>query len=194
MDDIRTTLSVKIAKKIIGNTSNAKTFLLKTQKVKNFDLPIKIIKSGKNKGKEDIELKADEVWAKVSKNWDFEIDRKVLREIFKTTDKYKLGKKSYEIMNTLFNEWDKLKFGEIKWAFSQGEFDDFVQSVNSKKVSRTEKDKKVKFEAVKYRRIKEINTVRNDFIETLIFENNENVLPTLNHTTLHRFFYQWSFV
>jgi hypothetical protein len=34
---------------------------------------------------------------------------------------------------------------------------------------------------VKYRRIKEINTVRNDFIETLIFEKNENILPTLNH-------------
>jgi len=28
---------------------------------------------------------------------------------------------------------------------------------------------------------KEINTVRNDFIETLIFEKNNNILPTLNH-------------
>jgi len=29
--------------------------------------------------------------------------------------------------------------------------------------------------------LKEINTVRNDYIETLIFEKNENILPTLNH-------------
>ena len=43
------------------------------------------------------------------------------------------------------------------------------------------KDDKVKVAAVKYRRIKEINTVRNDFIETLIFEKNNNILPTLNH-------------
>ena len=43
-----------------------------------------------------------------------------------------------------------------------------------------DKDEKVKIAAVKYRRIKEINTVRNDFIETLIFEKNENILPTLN--------------
>ncbi len=43
------------------------------------------------------------------------------------------------------------------------------------------KDEKVKLAAVKYRRIKEINTFRNDFIETLIFEKNDNILPTLNH-------------
>lgn len=33
-----------------------------------------------------------------------------------------------------------------------------------------------------------VNTVRNDFIETLIFEKNENILPTLNHRRSVDFF------
>lgn len=56
-----------------------------------------------------------------------------------------------------------------------------MQRINSEKENGFVKDEKVKVAAVKYRRIKEINTVRNDFIETLIFEKNDNILPTLNH-------------
>lgn len=84
-------------------------------------------------------------------------------------------------MNILLDEWGKLNLGTISWPFSQGDFDGFVQRVNAEQNSGEEKDEKVKHAAVKYRRIKEINTVRNDFIETLIFEKNKNILPTLNH-------------
>lgn len=56
-----------------------------------------------------------------------------------------------------------------------------LQRINSEKSDGFVKDEKVKIAAVKYRRIKEINTVRNDFIETLIFEKNQNILPTLSH-------------
>jgi hypothetical protein len=34
---------------------------------------------------------------------------------------------------------------------------------------------------VKFRRLKEINTLRNDFLETLIFDKNQNIIPTLQH-------------
>ena len=74
-----------------------------------------------------------------------------------------------------------LAAGKIYWPFSQGDFDGFVQRINSEKINGIEKDDKVKKAAVKYRRIKEINTVRNDFIETLIFEKNDSILPTLTH-------------
>jgi len=84
-------------------------------------------------------------------------------------------------MDVLIKEWQSLKLGDITWPFSQGAFDEFVQRVNSEKENGFVKDEKVKVAAVKYRRIKEINTVRNDFIETLIFEKNGNILPTLNH-------------
>jgi hypothetical protein len=114
-------------------------------------------------------------------SWDYEISKKVIRDIFKETDKYKNGKEADNAMKLLIKEWESLKLGEIAWPFSQGAFDDFVQRINSEKESGFIKDEKVKAAAVKYRRIKEINTVRNDFIETLIFEKNENILPTLNH-------------
>ena len=156
--DITTNLSPEVAKKILGNTGKAIAFLSELQKVKQFDLPVKIIKSGINKGKSVPNLKTDEVWLKITEHWDFEAGQKIIRKLFKTTEKYKLGKKAYAIMNRLFEEWNKLKFGEIKWSVSQGEFDRFVQTVNAKNLSRTDKDKSVKREAVKYRRIKEINT------------------------------------
>lgn len=186
--DIKTSISEDVAKKILGNTKNASAFLLELQKVKQFDLAIKITKSGNNKGKEILNLKADEIWLKITENWEFEAGQKIVRKLFKTTDKYKSGKKSYTTMSILFEEWNRLNLGEIKWSVSQGEFDGFVQTVNAKRLSRINKDKDVKLAAVKYRRIKEINTVRHDFIENLIFEKNENILPTLSHRRLVDFF------
>ena len=92
-----------------------------------------------------------------------------------------MEKEANNVMDLLIKEWESLKLGNIEWPFSQGDFDGFVQRINSENNSGLVKDEKVKVAAVKYRRIKEINTVRNDFIETLIFEKNENILPTLNH-------------
>lgn len=186
--DIKEGISEEIANKIFGKVDNSKNFLLELQKIKKFDLEVRKFKSGKKKGKTTLDLKKDEVLSKVIEHWDYKEGRKIIREIFKKTEKYKLGKKSYKLMKQLIKEWERLRFGELKWSFSQGAFDRFVQGVNSKKISRTKKDKKVKLEATKYRRIKEINTVRNDFIETLIFENNENVIPTLKHSRSIDFF------
>jgi hypothetical protein len=39
----------------------------------------------------------------------------------------------------------------------------------------------VKVAAVKYRRLKELNTARNDYLETLLFEKNTDIVPTLRH-------------
>jgi hypothetical protein len=84
-------------------------------------------------------------------------------------------------MNLLIKEWENLNLGNVAWPFSQGDFDGFVQRINAETIDGYAKDEKVKDAAVKYRRIKEINTVRNDFIETLIFEKNETITPTLDH-------------
>ena len=186
--DITTNLPTEVAKKILGNRENAITFLFELQKVKGLDLPIKIRKSGINKGKEILSLGTQEIWLKIAEHWDYEIGKQIIRTLFRTTNKYKSGVKAYKTMNVLFEEWNRLNFGEIKWSVSQGEFDRFVQGVNAKKSSRTSKDKEVKLAAVKYRRIKEINTVRHDFIENLIFEKNENIIPTLSHRKLVDFF------
>ncbi len=179
--NLKNNFSTDTAKKIFGNKKNAEVFLLELQKAKNFDLPYREITRGKNIGKKVLKLDTNQLWAKIVEFWDFNNGEKIIRELFTQTEKYKSGKDSYKIMNILINEWKKLKFDKIAWPFSQGDFDGFVQRVNAEKVSGIEKDEKVKYAAVKYRRIKEINTVRNDFIETLIFEKNKNILPTLNH-------------
>lgn len=186
--DITKNFSTDVAKKILGNQAQAFNFLLEMQKEKGFDLPTKIITRGINKGKSIISLESKEIWSKIVENWDFELGEKIIRELFRTTDKYRSGKESFATMNLLLDEWKKINLGEVAWAFSQGDFDGFVQRLNAEKISGYEKDEKVKFAAVKYRRLKEINTVRNDFIETLIFEKNENILPTLNHRRSVDFF------
>jgi len=144
-------------------------------------LKTKKITRGKNKGKEVLDYSTNELWEKIVKEWDYNEAIKIIRKFFERTDKYKNGKDADNAMKILIDEWKNLNLGKIEWPFSQGAFDEFVQRINSENSNGTEKDKKVKIAAVKYRRIKEINTVRNDFIETLIFEKNDNILPTLNH-------------
>ena len=186
--DIKTNFSTDIAKKILGNKEQATAFLLEMQKEKKFDLPFRSIIKGKNVGDRILDLETNEVWSKIVEHWDFKAGEKIIRKLFTATDKYKSGKDSHATMNVLLEEWRKIELGDVAWAFSQGDFDGFVQRLNAENISGYEKDEKVKLAAVKYRRLKEINTVRNDFIETLIFEKNENILPTLNHRRSVDFF------
>ncbi|MDD3901961.1 MAG: hypothetical protein PHX22_12125 [Dysgonamonadaceae bacterium] len=182
MEYIKSKLSDDLARKIIGSQEKAIEYLLQLNNVKPIaSLKFKTISRGKNAGKKVLVLETKELWKAVVDSWDYEESKKIIRYIFKATEKYKSGKEADSAMDVLIKEWQSLKLGSIAWPFSQGAFDEFVQRVNSEKENGFVKDEKVKVAAVKYRRIKEINTVRNDFIETLIFEKNNNILPTLNH-------------
>ena len=175
---IKNSIELSTIKRIIGNIENAKKYLMKTVPD---NLPYKVVSKGKNQGNKVINLADKEIWEAVIKNWDYDKSLLTIRELFTQTNKYKLGKEAIDSLKILYNEWDELNFGKIDWPFSQGKFDEFVQRINSQNNDRIEKDNKVKEAAVRYRRIKEINTLRNDFLETLIFEKNEKILPTLNH-------------
>ncbi len=182
MEYIKSKLSDDLAKKILGSKENALAYLLHLNKEKSVNgLNFKTLNRGKNKGLSMPDISSISIWKIVVDNWDYELSKKVIRDLFKETEKYKNGKDANAVMDLLIKEWETLKIGKIEWPFSQGDFDGFVQRINSEKSSGLVKDEKVKVAAVKYRRIKEINTVRNDFIETLIFEKNQNILPTLNH-------------
>lgn len=182
MEYIKSKLSDDLAKKIIGSQEKATDYLLSLNNINPIpSLKLKVISRGQNAGKKVLNLATKEIWKTVVDSWDYEESKKIIRDIFKKTDKYKSGKEANNAMDVLIKEWQSLKLGNIAWPFSQGAFDEFVQRVNSEKETGLVKDEKVKIAAVKYRRIKEINTVRNDFIETLIFEKNSNILPTLNH-------------
>ena len=102
--------------------------------------------------------------------------------MFKKTEKYKIGKFSAEAIKEMMKQWDSLCLGKLEWPFHPMAFDQHIQDINTNKsLTELEKDEKVKNEIVKFRRIKKINTARNDFIEYLIVEYNDNVTPTLKH-------------
>jgi hypothetical protein len=149
--DIRSQIDEDTAKKILGNRSRAIEYLrwlrpeLKTTQTAAFTA--------------------------VVDTWDYETSKNIIREMFRKSDKYRRGQAAYSAMTEYIKEWNELALGSLSWPFSQGDFDGFVQRVNSSKTTSGEdKDEETKKAAIKYRRIKEINTVRNDFIETLIFE------------------------
>lgn len=182
MQSIKTTISADIARKIFGNKDTASKYLSRLrqhQEVVGVDF--RTLRRGKRKGQTIPVLNSQNIWEIVSQNWDYETSKNIIRELFKETEKYKNGMKADRDMDRLIKEWGELQLGEIKWPFSQGKFDNFVQRINSENGSGIDKDRKVKKASVQFRRIKEINTVRNDFIETLIFEKNENIIPTLRH-------------
>ncbi|MCY3853807.1 MAG: hypothetical protein OXF77_00840 [Thaumarchaeota archaeon] len=163
--DIKQSITTNEVKKIFGNMKNAKTFLQKANLFSN--LPKK--------------AKAEMLYQTIALNWDYNNALKIIREMFKKTDKYNSGKNAYDRFKLLETEWRNLGLGEIKWPFSAGQFDNYIQQVNKQNNSGLSKDKEVKKNAVRFRRIKEINTCRNDFLEYLIFERHQNLIPTLTH-------------
>ncbi len=182
MGNITLKLEIKTAQKIFGNVKFAEDYLLRLKQKKQINnLKYKTISRGKNKGLTSLNMSSNELWKCVVDSWDYEESKTIIREMFTQSPKYQIGTNATQVIRILNDEWVNLGFGKLLWPFSQGGFDEYVQQVNTQEKERCDKDEDVKKAAVKYRRIKEINTVRNDFIETLIFQQNENIIPTLKH-------------
>ncbi|STQ83809.1 hypothetical protein [Helicobacter fennelliae] len=163
--DIKNRIDFTLVKKIFGNATNGLEFLEKIGQSN-------ILKT----------KKSQEIFNKIVQIWDYQKATPIIRDIFMRSEKYKRGLDGQNTIKILLDEWQNLGFGNLEWPFSQGAFDNFVQSINSENIDRISKDEKVKNAAVRYRRIKEINTERNDFLESLIFAKNPNIIPTLSHS------------
>lgn len=186
--NIKANITINIAKKIFANASRATQFLLILNEKTDVVLPFRTITKGKNKGTSVLDLNTNDKWNKIVETWDYKVAIEIIRELFKSTQKYNNGLNSNDTMQVYLAEWKELKLGEVSWPFSQGDFDGYVQRVNAINLSASDKDEKVKNASLKYRRVKEINTLRNDYIETLVFDKNVNILPTLNHRRSVDFF------
>lgn len=178
MEYIISQLTEKLAKKILANQETANEYLRELNKIINVP-ELTVFKKN---------IKTEVVWKLVVKYWDYKTSKNIIRDLFRKTKKYQRGIDSANAINHLLQEWHNLNLGEVQWPCSQGKFDDFVQRINSTDEIGLLKDEKVKTAAVKYRRLKELNTVRNDYLETLIFEKNENIVPTLSHNKNVDFF------
>lgn len=159
-------------KDILSNEENAKKYLIELSKKIEINIPYT------NRG--NISLKGKELWNFIANNW-CEDGHYIIREMFKLSEKYNNGKNANKILEIKIQDFKNI-FGEINWGFAQSDYDGFLQRLNNNcDKDDKEKDRIASDAIIKNRRLKEINTLRNDFIEYGIFENNINILPTLSH-------------
>jgi hypothetical protein len=165
-------------KMILGNLNRGLEFL-RLMKDK-WNLPVK----NNRKGIEVLDIsKIGNVTDCIVRNWEYESCRDVLRNMFVLSDKYKRGHGAKE----LFNYYrDKYSYGDYNFPFVSNNFDDYivkngvypsVEDVNKFESSLV----KVKSDVEKFTYLKIFNTLRNDYIEYLIFNSSIDVIPTFSH-------------
>lgn len=119
----------------------------------------------------------------IIETWNYENSKNVIRGLYFESNKYRFSNNNEPKIDELLNEWNTLNLGTIEWPFAAMNFDQKVAEINRLNIPSIEKDDLVSKSVIKFRRIKEINTLRNDYIENLIIEYNENVIPTLKHSS-----------
>ena len=113
--------------------------------------------------------------------WDYEISKSIIRDMYTDTPKFLAGQNCRQSIDKAIQNWEQHNLGDFVWPFSAMNFDKRVVAINRMQLTEEEKDDLVASEVIKFRRIKDINTMRNDYIEHLIITNNNNITPTLTH-------------
>ena len=130
---------------------------------------------------EAIESAASKIDDQIISTWDYDISKEVIREMFIDTDKYKYISKCSEKIDAAIKEWNEMGLGDFAWPFSAMGFDQHIHTINrNEKLTEKQKDDLVSRETIIFRRIKHINALRNDYIEFLVFQN-DNVIPTFGN-------------
>ena len=102
--------------------------------------------------------------------------------MFFHSEKYLSGIECKNDIDFLIDDWNRNNLGVIEWPFSAANFDGYVARLNRRtEFSEKDKDNILAEEVIKFRRIKDINTKRNDYIESLIVLYNKNIIPTFRH-------------
>jgi hypothetical protein len=165
-------------KLILGGMKNQELFLWNMRLVWN--LPVKL----NRKGVEVLDIsKIGNVTDCIVKNWEYVSCRDMLRNMYVLSDKYWSGKNAKE----LFNYYrDKYSYGDYNFPFVSNNFDDYIvkngvyPSVGDVNKFESSLDK-VKKDVEKFLYLKIFNTLRNDYIEYLIFGSSIDVIPTFSH-------------
>jgi hypothetical protein len=119
-------------------------------------------------------------------NWDYEVCRDVLREMFILTDKYKRGQTAKTLFNHFKQKYQEVGFSDYKWPFISGQFDDYlVKSIVYPSVANSDvfdtQLVKIDRDVEKFSYLKIFNTLRNDYVEYLMFKSDEDIIPTFSH-------------
>lgn len=154
---------------ILSNSDNKKKYLKALFAETGNDERI-----GRNKEELDREIIA---------TWDYEISKTILRKLFFESSKYEYDQSCKTKIDQAIIDWNELGYGPLEWPFAPNSFDDFVHQINRRTdISEADKDVLISKEVIKFRRIKEINQYRNDFIECLVVQNN-SVIPTFGNVS-----------
>lgn len=118
----------------------------------------------------------------IADTWNYEISKDIIREMFFKSEKFLRGLKSKGRIDFLTEDWHNNNLGKIEWPFAAMGFDGYIAGINRRAdLSEREKDEIAARGTVRFRRIKDINTCRNDYIESLIVYHNSNIIPTFGH-------------
>lgn len=122
----------------------------------------------------------------ICKNWDYEVCKPVLREMFTKTEKYNRGKNGKELFKSFKEQYKQKGFTDYRWPFISGQFDNYaVKSIVYPAVGDISTFDnnliRVQQDVEKFSYLKIFNTLRNDYLEYLIFHSDEDVIPTFSH-------------
>lgn len=118
--------------------------------------------------------------------WDYTVCRDILRDMFRLTEKYNRGRTAKELFNHFKTKYREAGFTDYKWPFISGQFDDYLvkvivyPSVANSDVFGGQLDK-IDRDVEKFSYLKIFNTLRNDYIEYLMFLADEDIIPTFSH-------------
>ena len=130
---------------------------------------------------ERIGRSTEEINRQIIATWDYEISKTILRKLFFESPKYEYDLICKNKIDQAIIDWNELGYGPLEWPFAPNSFDDFVHQINRRTdISEADKDALISKEVIRFRRIKEINQYRNDFIEYLVVQNN-SVIPTFGN-------------
>ena len=118
--------------------------------------------------------------------WDYTVCRDILRDMFRLTEKYNRGRTAKELFNHFKTKYREAGFPDYKWPFISGQFDDYlVKVIVYPSVANSEvfdgQLGKIDRDVEKFSYLKIFNTLRNDYIEYLMFLADEDIIPTFSH-------------
>ena len=118
--------------------------------------------------------------------WDYEVCKPVLREMYTHTEKYNRGRTAKDVFNHFKTKYSEAGFTDYKWPFISGQFDDYlVKMIVYPSVAHSEvfdgQLGKIDRDVEKFSYLKIFNTLRNDYIEYLMFLADEDIIPTFSH-------------
>lgn len=130
----------------------------------------------------DIEESHNKLNQQIISTWQYEKSKQILRKMFFETNKYKYGISRKEKIDYELAQWKNLGLGDVKWPFSANNIDDYVHHLNRRE-DRTDKqkDESLAEDIIKFRRMKQISSLRNDYIESLIVKYNDDIIPTFGN-------------